>query len=240
MPLRSPAHKAETLVALETLPANSIYAVVYWEQMHGIPEPEPVTPEWDAVEQARHLASTPYRHALYALLLVDADPDEACAVLSLQRSVWDAFAELFFDRTVFPHIFAIHEWVEEQSTGNPVLRELYADALQQGPDPIYDRYRIGNRKTLVPMAVPTMLLADMVRRAKEHRGRSITSNITKEALKWNKAAIQAALQQAGLERQDGASSARDALVIRLRQVEATVCGADSEDEALRPTNLVSG
>jgi len=172
------------------------------------------------VETAYDLHESEARHALNALVMCDAAPDEVNAALELADGVYDAYQTLFFDRDHFRNVFDIRAFVKTLPEDEDV-QEVYKLALTEGAGRLLDRYRVKE----APAPAPDKVLGDMMRethsRAFEHRGRSITSRAAQESFKWGRAAAQNALAAKQATTSDQVGSTLQALKFALRTEDPT-------------------
>lgn len=144
------------------------------------------------VEEAYALYVTDdYRHALYALILAGASDDAISQALEIPPLVLPAFRFLFCDRTVFRHAMEISAYASKLECSD-THKKYYRTALEQGPDFLLNRLRIGKRPALDPKEALRSIAADFYDRFLTHRGQQIDSNNAKEALKWGKEAASVA------------------------------------------------
>lgn len=144
------------------------------------------------VAEALALYGTPHhRHALNAALLAKAPDALLTDALDMGAATPGVYRYLFFDRGVFPHAFAVFDYVRELALTDQE-RAYYAKALQEGPEHLLHRFRIGKRPDLDPRVVLRSLLAEQFDRAQAHRGQEITSEVAQAALTWGREAAKTA------------------------------------------------
>lgn len=124
-----------------------------------------------------------YKHVMNALIIGGVDEAYVCDGLRLSPMAFQAYTHLFCDVGVFPHVLAIARYIKRLDVSEEV-RELYGRAVERGPKTVVDTFRVGERPRLDPDEVLDTVLGDMYSRFLSHRGKMITDEITKEALKW--------------------------------------------------------
>lgn len=160
---------------------------------------EDVAVAWDLYEGPEH-------HVLDALLLVRANIDDMCEALGLTAKVVEAYRALFFDTNVFKHAFAVRRYIGSiQDTVSET--SAYQLALQEGADAVLDRYRVSEPPPADPIKTAQKVMTALAARAREHRGRPLTSKYAQEAIKAGRVALDAANVVRGMQPKNGGDSA---------------------------------
>lgn len=132
-----------------------------------------------------------YRHVMNALILSGAHEERVEGGLGIPTAVYGSYRHLFFDIERFPHALAKTRYVKQLNC-DPAFRAFYEVAVERGPNELIERFRIGVRQRLEPEDVMAEGLSDMWSKFLSHRGFSVTSDNSKEALRWGEAALRAA------------------------------------------------
>lgn len=227
MPLRpDPARRArqvETLVALGGGPPPDPLERALWRVLRNEDADED-----QHIREAWELWCSPYRHVLDAALITHATPDMLTEALGLSTDTLAAYAVLCFDRRAFPHVFAARDYVRSIPFDNTEEYKSYELALMEGPEPLLDRYRLGDAPAPTPEKVMERALAEQYSRAREHRQRPLSNRIAQESLKLNRSMADTAAQLAEAKRlAKGAGDRTTALILALTQVDSTVPSAAS-------------
>lgn len=190
----------------------------------------------ETVETAYWIFKSSYKHAMDALVLCSTPDKEVEHNLELAPGVYEVYKKLFFDRSVFDSVFAMRGYVSGLTLTDEEAA-IYQLALQEGPQRLMDRYRVGPRKAPDPQTVLEDMLGEAHSRAFEHRGRAITSRVATESFKWGRAAASTALAM-----KQAASSGR--LASALEQLEFALTSDDQtktpEDLGLKHDDIVKG
>ena len=131
--------------------------------------------------------SDEFRHSLNALLLANASDDVISPVLEIALATLRSYRYLFFDRSVFRHVFDIRTYVRELPIDTNT-KSLYVEAIERGVDSLLNRFRVGTRPQVEPRKVLEELMNDQFDRSKAHRGLNLTEEVAKQALQWSRAA----------------------------------------------------
>ena len=133
------------------------------------------------------------RHVLNALLLSKADDERICAGLDLSPTMLAPYKRLFFDRSVFRNSLDVIAYVKtDLSDLEEEHRNYYKTAIEQGPEFLINRFRVGTRPPPDPRQVIQGVLGDSFDRFLGHRGQGLDSKLTKEAIRWGSQALSAA------------------------------------------------
>lgn len=152
-----------------------------------------------------------FAHLLNALQIGKAPLEMVAAGLDLDASVLVPYFYLFFDRSVFRHSLDVLRYIEMLDV-SPLARGYYTTAVQQGPEYLLHRFRIGARPATNPEKIIETVANDQYDRFLSHRGQDVTSDVAKEALKWG----QAAISSAGAMITHGKTQNRDSAFKRLK------------------------
>lgn len=190
----------------------------------------------ERVETAYDLFEGEARHALNALILCDAKPEEVSQALELGEGVFETYGALFFDRRHFRNVFDIRAFVKKIPQDDADVIEVYRLAVTEGAGRLLDRYRVKE----APPPTADQVLGDMMRethsRSFEHRGRAITSRAAQESFKWGRAAAATALSVKQSVTNDQVGGALSALKLALTTEDATRRPADlglDKDEIIK-------
>jgi len=132
-----------------------------------------------------------FAHLINALHLGKATNDSIGSGLDLDSLVLIPYFRLFFDRSVFRHSLDVLRYVDELEISD-LHRGYYETAIQQGPDYLINRFRIGARPIIAPEKIIETVTNDQYDRFLLHRGKDLTSDEAKEALRWGQAAVSSA------------------------------------------------
>lgn len=135
--------------------------------------------------------SDEFRHSLNALLLANATDEQICPVLEVSQMTIRAYRYLFFDRSVFRHVFDIRAYVRELPIRTD-WKTLYVEGIERGTEALLNRFRVGTRPQVEPRKVLEELMNDQFDRSKAHRGMNLTEEVAKQALNWGRAAVSTA------------------------------------------------
>jgi hypothetical protein len=214
-----PWQRYDTIVASETVPPEGLDRDLFYLVKRYPLHDYKVAPD---VQEAYSLyEDEEARHVLNALLLFDAEPARIKNALRLGEHTLEAYCVYFFDKRVFPHVFAARRFLKDLSEQlTKEHREIYELALQEGPERLLDRYRIGS----APIPKPEQVLEEMMRethsRAFEHRGKPITSKTAETSFRWGRAATATAqaILQHNIANKQGSGVA---LVLALKNIDHT-------------------
>jgi hypothetical protein len=165
-------------------------------------------------------------HVIDALLLVRVDPTAACEALGFSARVLEIYRSLFFDPAAFKHAFAARRYVASIHDGTSEYG-AYELALQEGPEALLDRYRVGEAPPPDPLKTAQKVMASLALRAREHRGRPLTSRQAQEALKAGRAAVDAAATVRSMQPKNGGDTAALRFELALTTQNHTVPAAES-------------
>lgn len=160
----------------------------------------------DDVAVALDLYEGPEHHVIDALLLVRAEPEAVCEALGFGARVLEVYRTLFFDPGAFRHAFAARRYVASVKDSTEEYR-AYELAIHEGPEALLDRYRVGEAPPQDPIKTAQKVMAALALRAREHRGRPLTSRLAQEALKAGRAALDAAATVRGMQPKNGGDTA---------------------------------
>lgn len=178
------------------------------------------------VATARELYEGAEHHVLDALLLVRADPELICDGLNLDRRVLDAYQALFFDVKVFRHAFAARRYVASLADGTEEYK-AYELAIDEGPEALLDRYRLTEAPAADPIRTTQKLLGTFALRAREQKGRALTTRHAQEALKAGRAALEAASALRAMLPKNGGDTASLRFELALLAEDPTVPAAQA-------------
>lgn len=136
------------------------------------------------------------RHAFNALLIGRAESQLVAEALRCPSSILMPYKHLFFDVSSFRHTPAMYRYVREleiDDEENPEWRQYYTVSMQQGPEYLANRFRVGERPDVEPRKVLRTAVSDMYDRFLVHRGKALDSSLAKEALRWGNAAVSTSL-----------------------------------------------
>lgn len=136
------------------------------------------------------------RHVLNALLLGKATDDQITLGLDISPVMLAPYKRLFFDRSVFRNALDVIGYVRNDLNDlneiNKDWQNFYKTAIEQGPEFLINKYRVGARPPVDPRTTIQLVLNDSTDRFLTHRGQDIDSKTTKEALRWAAQALSAA------------------------------------------------
>lgn len=157
------------------------------------------------------------RHVLNALILGKATDDEISLGLDMSQSVLAPYRRLFFDRSVFRNSLDVISYVRNDLSDlnaiNEAWQDLYKTAIEQGPEYLINRFRVGARPDADPRRTIQVILNDATDRFITHRGQSIDSKTAKESLRWASQALSAAALSI-----DKGSNVRENVLAELRSI----------------------
>mgnify|MGYP000853273605 CR=1 FL=1 len=165
-------------------------------------------------------------HVIDALLLVRAEAPLVCEALGLAPRVLEVYRALFFDPDVFKHAFAARRYVASVRDTTEEYR-AYELAIQEGPEVLLDRYRVAEPPPPDPVKTAQKVMASLAVRAREHRGRPLTSRHAQEALKVARAALDAAATVRSMQPKNGGDTAALRFELALTTQNHTVTAAES-------------
>jgi|GEM_PF-5087201 len=133
------------------------------------------------------------RHVINALLLSKATDDQISLGLDMSPTMLAPYKRLFFNRAVFRNSLDVVTYVKNDLLDIDLEhRGYYETAIQQGPEFLINRFRVGARPAVNPREVIKIVLGDAVDRFVAHRGQGLDSKVTKEAIRWGAQALSAA------------------------------------------------
>ena len=186
------------------------------------------------IQQACDLYRDPeFSHILNALFLSGGQIEAIAAGLGMSEVTLGAYRRLFFDPDVLPHNLAKTRYVKRLDCPDE-FRSLYELAIERGPNELIERFRIGARPRLEPENLIYDAMADMWSKFLSHRGFVVTSDTSKEALRWGEAALRTAkmvLENSREERKNAGTvdDLRIALEIRNETKTLEDLGVQSEE-----------
>jgi hypothetical protein len=129
------------------------------------------------------------RHALSAVILGKASDTQISEAFEIPSTVLVTYRRTFFDRSVFPHVFAIKHFIDTLRASIPAdLASLYAHAYERGPLSVLEKYRVGTRPPPDLLAELSENFTYQILNSRAARGQPLTSALAKEALRWAEAA----------------------------------------------------
>lgn len=179
------------------------------------------------VADALDIYESPYRHVLNALLLIKTPDNVVVEGLGMSDATLTAYKHLFFDVSVFRHVFAARTYVNAlQDDGTPEF-SAYHYALTEGPLALISRYRVGDGPPLDPLIVAADMMREFTLRAREHRGASLNSKIAQNSLRSARNAVDSAVALRGMQPKSGGQSAAQRLEFVLLNGGNTITAEDS-------------
>lgn len=190
MPRQSPSHRAERVFAATTRPGEFVTDDSDERSLHlFLTTGEAPAPY---VEEAfAYFSSAETRHVLSALILAKASDDQIVSGLGFDLLALRAFRNLFFDRGVFRHDLDAIAYAK--GLGQKAYEAHYKTAIEQGPDFLINRFRVGEKPDADPKRVLQSVLNDAADRFSAHRGQQLDSATAREAKAWGQMAMSAAV-----------------------------------------------
>jgi len=183
------------------------------------------------VEIAYQLYCDPeIRHVINAAILGKASDEQISEATEVSAECLPTYRRLFFDRSVFPYTPDIIRYV---NTIPSPTKDLYTTAINQGPEYLLNRFRVGTRAPIDPKKTVDSIRSDSTERFLSHRGLDITSPRAKEALRWGELALKAAA--VNLNKNDDPSVSASELRFALRVVNRTMT---PEESGIKPTEVL--
>lgn len=189
MPRQPPDHRARRINALVTEGADAPQDPIESSYYYLLTNDDCPIPT--VREAAGWYEDEGFAHLVNALQLGKAPPDLIASGLDLDPAILVPYFYLFFDRTVFRHSLDVLRYVDDLRASD-LHRKYYDTAIQQGPEHLINRFRIGARPAVPAERIMETIANDQYDRFLSHRGQEITSEIAKEALKWGQAAVASA------------------------------------------------
>ena len=186
------------------------------------------------VAVAYDLYLAPEHHVLDALLMAKADDKAVAEALGLTDAALAVYRHLFFDRTVFPHAFAVRRYAKELPNDATEEYKSYEQALTEGPEALLNQYRIGDIPLADSLDVARRVMTELHSRVREHRNRPLTTRTAQEALKAGKVAVDVASTLHTIAPRKS-TNAVEALEVELRAKEMTVSAEVAE---VNPVDLI--
>lgn len=174
------------------------------------------------------------RHVFNALLLAKASDDQICAGLDTSVTALAPYKRLFFDRGVFRNALDVIGYVKNLDVADEV-RAHYRTAIEQGPEFLINKFRVGARPSVDPRMAIQLVLNDSTDRFVSHRGQKIDSALAKEAMRWGAQALQAAAMSIDKGSDQSANALSELRVIMLKMQDRT---ETPEQAGIDPTDVV--
>jgi len=190
MPRRAPDSRA--LSVIEAIDRQTPFESADADERHLhqlLTTGETAAPEVEEAFEFWHSPET--RHVLNALILAKATDEQLAAGLGFSPTVLSPYRNLFFDRSVFRNDLDCGIYVRNLQV-DPDTRQHYTTAIQQGPEFLINRFRVGTRPNVAARTVLQSVLNDSYDRFLAHRGLELDAAKTKEALRWGQQAVSTA------------------------------------------------
>jgi hypothetical protein len=183
------------------------------------------------VERAYELyCDSEIRHVINAAILGKASDEQISDATEVSTECLPTYRRLFFDRSTFPYTPSIIRYVN--NLPEP-LHTLYMTAIQQGPEYLLNRYRVGARIPIDPKKTIDLVRSDCTERFLTHRGLDITSPVAKEALRWGEQAVRAA--SIDLNRESDIENLASSIKLALAAKEHTLT---PQEAGVKPTDVL--
>jgi len=230
MPRQSPSHRAERVFAAiqrreEFVSDDSDERSLFLFLTTG-EAPAPYVE--DAFD---YFSSAETRHVLSALILAKASDEQIVAGLGFDLLALRAFRNLFFDRSVFRHDLDAIGYAK--GLGTPTYEAHYKTAVEQGPEFLINRFRVGEKPDADPKRVLQSVLNDAADRFNAHRGQQLDSATAREAKAWGQMAMSAAVLVIDKNKDDRKSAMEEFRAIMLAVKDHTqtpeAAGIDPKD-----------
>lgn len=191
-------------------------------------------PSLDVEEAALMWFNEEGRHVFNALLLAKTTDEQLCSGLDVSITALMPYKRLFFDRSVFRNALDAIAYVKDLSV-EPAIRAHYQTAIEQGPEFLINKFRVGTRPALDPRTVIQLVLNDTTDRFVTHRGQALDSMTAREALRWGAQALQAAAMSIDKGSDDTKNALSELKVIMLRTENRT---KTPEEAGIDPADVV--